>query len=61
MSLSLVGVIVLVLGLLLHWSATGSSRNGSATLAELGRSMIWIGLFFVVAPLASHGAIPFSR
>jgi predicted transporter len=61
MTLPLVAVIVLVIGLLLHWAATGSSKNGATTASEMGRSMIWIGMFFLVAAIIDHGALVLSR
>lgn len=57
MTLSLVAVVVLILGLVLHWAATGSGKSGAGTVAELGKAMIWVGLFFVVLGLYGHGGL----
>lgn len=55
MTLPLIAV-VLIIGLLLHAVCTSRQGNGMPTLAELGRAMIWVGLFFLVWVLsATHG------
>ena len=59
MTLSIVAVLVLLIGLLLHAFTSGGSPptwRGNSTLNELGRAMIWVGLFFMVAAMmGSHG------
>jgi hypothetical protein len=63
MTLPLVAVVVLVLGLLFHLIATGAKEppRGMPTLAELGRAMMWVGLFFLVWALMPHGSITLAR
>jgi hypothetical protein len=63
MTLSMVAVVVLLLGLLFYYLGTGpaNGRSGSGTLAELGRSMIWVGVFFVVAGMINHGQLVLTR
>jgi len=63
MTLSLVAVIVLLIGLLLHYIGSGpvAGKPGGSTVAELGRAMIWVGMFFVVAGAVNHSALTLTR
>jgi hypothetical protein len=50
MSGVVIPLIVLVVGVLLHVFAPEKNR---ATLQELARAMIWVGVFFTVAVLTT--------
>ncbi len=57
MSPMLIAVIILAVGLLFHYLGSSSSKGGASTVAEWGRAMIWVGMYFVAALIIGHGLL----